>query len=175
MPSSGSTTTPSIRRSSPQIRSTRAASWMPSTQIRLALATWARTPSTAIEPEAVRRRAAGTGARAGRRNVTGWPSSRNAAGSSGKLRRRPCRSSSTTAPDSKPTTAPQNPDSASSTTRSGSASTSGVTFRRRQSPASTSSAYRPAMPIKLTGRPHPRTRHADGRRAGGGSIMRSRG
>jgi hypothetical protein len=39
MPSSGSTTTPSTRRSSPQIRSIRAASWMPSTQMREALAT----------------------------------------------------------------------------------------------------------------------------------------
>ena len=38
-----------------------------------------------------------------------WPSSRNAAGSSGKLRRLPCRSSSTTAPNSNPTTAPQKP------------------------------------------------------------------
>ena len=73
-----------------------------------------------------RRRAAGTAARAGRRSVTGSPSSRNAAGCSGKLRRLPCRSSSTTAPDSNPTTAPQNPESASSTTRSGSASTSGT-------------------------------------------------
>ena len=54
---------------------------------------------------------------------------------SGKLRRLPCRSSSTTAPNSKPTTAPQNPESASSTTRSGSASTSG-TVRRRQSQSS---------------------------------------
>ncbi len=53
MPSSGSTTTPSIRRSSPQIRSTRAASWMPSTQIRLALATCAFRPATATEPDAV--------------------------------------------------------------------------------------------------------------------------
>ena len=54
MPPSGSTTIPSIRRSSPQIRSTRAASCSPSTQIRLALATWARTPATATEPDAVR-------------------------------------------------------------------------------------------------------------------------
>ena len=54
MPPSGSTTIPSIRRSSPQIRSTRAASCTPSTQIRLARATWARTPATATEPDAVR-------------------------------------------------------------------------------------------------------------------------
>ncbi len=59
MPSSGSTTTPSIRRSSPQIRSTSAASCTPSTQIRLARATRAVTPSTAIDPDAVRRRAVG--------------------------------------------------------------------------------------------------------------------
>ena len=70
MPSSGSTTTPSMRRSSPQIRSTRAASWTPSTQIRLALATWARTPATATDPEAVRCRAAAAGRATGRRRVT---------------------------------------------------------------------------------------------------------
>jgi hypothetical protein len=88
------------------------------------------TPSTAIEPEAVIRVLGETTA-AGFRNVTAFPSSRNAAGASGKLRRLPNLSSSTTAPSSKPTTAPQNPESASSTTRSGSASTSGTTFFRR--------------------------------------------
>ena len=55
MPSSGSTTTPSMRRSSPQIRSTRAASWMPSTQIRLALATCASYPG---DRDRTRRRSA---------------------------------------------------------------------------------------------------------------------
>src|SRR5918993_813098 len=50
-------------------------------------------------------------------------------------------SGSTTAPDSNPTTAPHHPESASSTTRSASASTSGTTLRRRQLPASTSSPY----------------------------------
>src|SRR5256714_1887611 len=144
IPSSGSTTTPSTRRSSPQIRSTRAASWMPSTQIRLARATRAGCAGTATEPLAVSRRAGVATAARGRRNVTGAPSSRNPAGASGKLRRLPNRSSSTTAPDSKPMTAPQNPDSASSTTSSGSASTSGTTLRRRRSPLSTSSPYTPS-------------------------------
>ena len=127
MPSSGSTTTPSIRRSSPQIRSTSAASCTPSTQIRLALATWARTSSTAIEPEAVRRRA-------GRRRRRRRPAQRHrppveqergraAAGSCAAGRAGP---PAPPRPDSKPTTAPQNPESASSTTRSGSASTSGI-------------------------------------------------
>ena len=44
----------SIRRSSPQTRSTSAASWTPSTQIRLPRATWARRAATATEPDAVR-------------------------------------------------------------------------------------------------------------------------
>jgi CubicO group peptidase (beta-lactamase class C family) len=147
MPDSGSTTTPSTRRSSPQTRSTRAASCRPSTQIRLARATRAGADGTATEPEAVSLRGAGAPcpvppeAPAGaRRSVTTSPSSRNAAGSSGKFRRLPRRSSSTTAPASNPTTAPQNPDSASSTTSSGVASTSGTTRRGRRA-RSTSSPY----------------------------------
>ena len=81
-------------------------------------------------------------AAAGRRRVTGCAVEQERGRvAAGKLRRLPCRSSSTTAPDSKPTTAPQKPESASSTTRSGSASTSGITLRRRQLPASTSSPY----------------------------------
>ena len=54
MPCRGSTTMPSTRRSSPQTFSTSSASCLPSTQIRLALATWARWPATRTEPDAVR-------------------------------------------------------------------------------------------------------------------------
>ena len=53
-PSSGSTTTPSTRRSCPQTRSTSSASCVPSTQMRLPLATCARSPCTATDPEADR-------------------------------------------------------------------------------------------------------------------------
>src|SRR5690606_28918643 len=145
MPPSGSTTTPSTRRSSPQIRSTSSASCIPSTQIRLALATRAGASATAIEPEAVRVGWVGAAGRAGRRSVTGCPSSRNAAGSSGNGRRLPKRSSNTTAPASNPTTAPHQPDSASSTTSPSSASTSGTCLRGcgRQSTANPSDPYTP--------------------------------
>ena len=82
---------------------------------------------------------AGAVARArGRTSVTGWPSSRKPAAASGKSRRRPRRSSSVTASLAQSTTAPQKPLPATSTTRSGSAGTSGTTRFRRQSPASTS-------------------------------------
>ena len=54
MPSRRSTTTPSTRRSSPQTRSTSAASWTPSTRMREARAVRARAPTTARLPEAVR-------------------------------------------------------------------------------------------------------------------------
>ena len=53
-PSRYSTTTPSIRRSSPQTFSTSSASCRPSTKIRLARATRALVPCTAIDPDAVR-------------------------------------------------------------------------------------------------------------------------
>ena len=52
----------------------------------------------ATEPEAVRVGPRPGPAGAGGTSVTGWPSSRNAAGVSGKTRRLPCRSSSVTAP-----------------------------------------------------------------------------
>ena len=71
MPSRGSTTTPSTRRSSPQMRSSRAASCTPSTQMRLARATRAPASGTAIEPDAVRARVGlVVGATAGRTSVT---------------------------------------------------------------------------------------------------------
>ena len=56
MPPIGSTTTPSTRRSSPQTFSTSSASWMPSTQMRLAAGDPGPAPPTAMEPEAVTRR-----------------------------------------------------------------------------------------------------------------------
>ena len=81
---------------------------------------------------------AGAGAARGRTRVTGRPSRRNPAGASGNIRRFPRRSSSVTASLAHSTTAPQKPVPASSTTRSGSAATSGTTALRRHSPASTS-------------------------------------
>ena len=85
-------------------------------------------PATAIEPEAVRR------ARRPPRAGPGGPGSRppleQEPGPSGKTRRRPCRSSSVTAPPPQATTAPQKSVPATSTTRSGSAGTSGARGRR---------------------------------------------
>ena len=65
-PPRNSTTTPSIRRSSPQTFSTSSASWRPSTKIRLARATRAFTSWTATEPLAVRVVLAGPPAVVGR-------------------------------------------------------------------------------------------------------------
>ena len=53
MPCIGSTTMPASRRSSPQTCSTSSASWRPSTQIRLAAATFAGPAGPATEPDAV--------------------------------------------------------------------------------------------------------------------------
>ena len=100
------------------------------------------------DPDAVFARRFGAATAAGRTSVTGAPSSRNAAGSIGNTRRRPCRSSSVTASLFSPlstarptaTTAPQNAPSAVSTTRSVSAATSGTCRRRRSGWARTSSA-----------------------------------
>src|SRR6266568_5094315 len=116
-----------------------------STQIRLACATLARATGAANEPDAVRARSCLRAAATGRTRVTGRPSSRKAAGSSGKSRRRPWRFSSVTVSRRSPastacpsaTTAPQNLPSAVSTTSSASAATSG-TVRRRGLSASTS-------------------------------------
>ena len=110
-PSSGSTTTPSIRRSSPQTRSTRAASCTPSTQIRPARATRAGWPGRPPSSRTAREPARGSGVhRAGRAKRHRRAVEQEPGRASGKLRRLPSRSSSTTAPCSKPTTAPQNPD-----------------------------------------------------------------
>ena len=94
----------------------------------------------ATEPEAVLAGPRGRAAGAARTRVTGFPSSRNAARSSGKIRCLPWRSSSVTPSFSQPTTAPQNAPSAVSTTRPRSASTSGAAGRRgfRTPSASTS-------------------------------------
>ena len=54
MPSRYSTTTPSIRRSSPQTFSTSSASWRPSTKIRLGPGDAGLGAATAIDPDAVR-------------------------------------------------------------------------------------------------------------------------
>ena len=72
MPCIGSTTIPISRRSSPHTCSTSSASWRPSTQIRLAAATFAGAVGPATEPDAV---IAGADDRttAGRRSVTGPP------------------------------------------------------------------------------------------------------
>ncbi len=91
----------------------------------------ARKPSTRVEPEADRAGLVDTGLGAGRTRVTGEPSMRKAASriANNRVRERPS-SSRTKSPSyvrSKPTTAPQNPVAASSTTRSRSAATSGVT------------------------------------------------
>ena len=84
-PSSGSTTTPSTRRSSPQIRSTRAASCTPSTQIRLARATRAGAFGTATDPEAVRAARPLRGVpRPGRIRVTGRAVEQEGRGQHGK-------------------------------------------------------------------------------------------
>ena len=92
-PRGSSTTTPSMRRSSPQTFSTSSASCRPSTKIRLARATRA---ARAGDGDASRRRcgsaAAGAAACTGAARMTGLPSSRNP-GPSGKVRRRPRRSS----------------------------------------------------------------------------------
>src|SRR5262249_62024681 len=85
IPARYSTTTPTSRRSSPQIFSTRSASWRPSTYIRLALATRARAAvpaagrGAAIDPDAVRAAAAGPGPPGGPRPTrgTGPPSTRD--------------------------------------------------------------------------------------------------
>ena len=57
----GSTTTPSVLRSSPHIFSMRSASWIPSTQIRPALATRARVSPASIDPDGVKRRGSALG------------------------------------------------------------------------------------------------------------------
>src|SRR6266542_4050005 len=105
--------------------------------MRLARATRAGASGTATEPEGVRRLVGAAGPD-GRTSVTGWPSSQNPPGRSRKTRRRPCRSSSVTASLARSTTAPQKPEPGSSTTRSGSAATSGTAARRPRSPDRTS-------------------------------------
>jgi hypothetical protein len=70
--------------------------------------------------------------RAGPPVVTGRPSSRKPRGSSGNTRCLPKRSSRVTVPASQPITAPQKPVLTSSTTRSGSAGTSGTGAERFQ-------------------------------------------
>ena len=72
MPCRGSTTMPSTRRSSPQTFSTSSASCLPSTQIRLALATWARWPATRTEPDAVRPAAAAAAPAGAPAASAGW-------------------------------------------------------------------------------------------------------
>ena len=136
MPCIGSTTTPSTRRSCPHTVSTRAASWMPSTQIRLARAVRAVRFATFTDPDADTTGPFATGG--GTTSVAGRPSTRNAAGRSGKTRWRPCRSSRVTSRTSTRTTAPQNPLAGSSTTTPRSAGTSGIsrlrTTRRPSAP-----------------------------------------
>lgn len=108
--------------------------------MRLALATLARLAGGAIDPEAVRTGPA-LGAPAGRTSRTRLPSSRNVS-DSGKTRRFPCRSSSSTTSFSQLTTAPQKSPALSSTTRPGSAATSGGGAGLRDGGASTFRSYR---------------------------------
>ncbi len=149
-PSIGSTTMPSTRRSCPQTRSTSAASWMPSTQIRVALAVLARRPATALDPDADRCGAAG--ALGGRTRVAGAPSTRNAPGASGKTRRRPLRSSRVTAVEVHATTAPQKPDSGSSATVSMVAGITRAGRWARRGVASTSRGYEANSGRRAAGR-----------------------
>jgi len=128
MPCIGSTTTPSTRRSWPHTVSTSAASWMPSTQIRLARAVRAVTFATRTDPDA--EITGPVGARGGTTSVAGRPSTRNAPARSGNTRWRPCRSSRVTSRMSTRTTAPQNPLPGSSTTVPRSAGTSGISRLR---------------------------------------------
>ena len=83
IPSRRSTTIPSALRSSPHTFSTSSASWVPSTRIRLALATLARAGPASIEPDRVRLRAPPAGILAEERfgitKVTVSPPSANAA------------------------------------------------------------------------------------------------
>src|SRR5690349_13440706 len=95
--------------------------------MRPARATRARAPGTATEPEAVRDARTGAGEE-GRTRVTTRPSRRKPRGSSGNTRCLPKRSSRVTVPASQRITAPQNPVPGSSTTRPGSAATSGAGF-----------------------------------------------
>ena len=127
MPCMGSTTMPSTRRSWPHTRSTSSASCRPSTQMRAARAVRAVCPTTFTEPDADR--VGACGARFGTTSVATAPSTRNAAGRSGKTRRPPRRSSSVTSRTSTAMTAPQNPLPASSTTIPASAGTSGIALR----------------------------------------------
>jgi hypothetical protein len=85
---------PSTRRSCPHTVSTSAASWIPSTQIRLARAVRAARFATFTDPDAEITGPAAAGG--GTTSVAGRPSTRNAAGRSGNNRCRPCRSSSVT-------------------------------------------------------------------------------
>src|SRR5436190_6810331 len=94
--------------------------------MRPARATRARAPGTATEPDAVRVGRAGP--EEGRTRVTTLPSNKNPRGSIGNTRCLPKRSSRVTVPASQRITAPQKPVPGSSTTRPGSAGTSGTGF-----------------------------------------------
>jgi hypothetical protein len=106
MPCIGSTTTPSTRRSCPHTVSTRAASWMPSTQIRLARAVRAVRFATFDRARGRDHRPLARGG--GTTSVAGRPVDQERGGRSGKTRWRPCRSSRVTSRTSTRTTAPQN-------------------------------------------------------------------
>jgi hypothetical protein len=106
----------------------------------------ARPAGPTTEPEAVR---VGTDrGRGGALSTTGLPSDQNPAPRA-KVRLVPCRSSKTTRPRSQRSTAPQNPDVASSSTSPTSSARSVLVGRpaRCQPDASTSSEY---LPVEVT-------------------------
>ena len=130
MPCRGSTTMPSTRRSSPQTFSTSSASCLPSTQMRLALATCARCPATRTEPDAVRPAPAAGAVFFGAGGIRrmGWPSKRKPKPrrKDRDLPRRSSRATTCMPPDfSTRVTAPTQPDWTSSRTIPRSTGTSG--------------------------------------------------
>src|SRR5690349_1834686 len=129
--------------------------------MRPARATRARAPGTATEPEAVRDARTGAG-EDGRTSVTTRPSSRKPRGSSGNTRCLPKRSSRVTVPASQRITAPQNPVPGSSTTRPGSAGTSGTGCCFFHGGVRSAEYWR--IRVTIGEAADPRSRHAETRR-----------
>ena len=148
MPSSRSTTMPSWRRSSPHTRSTSSASWMPSTRMRLAFATFAGALGAATEPLAVREAAAGVVAGAGA-SVTGCPSTANRPGWSRSCRVSPNPSRAVTVPATNDTTTSFAPLARSVSTSPGVAATDGGALRgaRREPSRSIGPERIPSAPM----------------------------
>src|SRR5918995_5288865 len=130
--------------------------------MRLARATRAAVRSAAMDPDAVRRRAAGVvAAGCGWISVTARASTRKAPARSGNIRSRRCSSRNVTAPCSTATTCPVNRDAPCCTRSPCSAGTSaGRCVRRERRAASTSSEYElaiaPTLPHRMASAGHPR-------------------